>query len=44
MKRFASVVLLTALLTGCATLGQTLKVSGTALKAIGYQFASVAEV
>ena len=39
--------LLAALLVltlGCATLGQTLRVSGTTLKAIGDQFVSVAEV
>ena len=44
MKRFASVVLFATFLVGCATLDQTLKVSGTALRAVGDQFTSVAEV
>lgn len=44
MKRLVSAVLLTTVIVGCASLGQTLRVSGTTLKAIGDQFVSVAEV
>ena len=44
MRRWLPLFLILLLLAGCASVGQSLVISGESLKAIGTEFVAVAEV